>query len=60
MEDDLNLFVNGRRPQLFVNGRQPQPFCKWKTNSIILKMEDDLKFVVHGRQPQPFGIWNTT
>ena len=34
MEDDLNLFVNGRRPQfLLENGRQPQ----WE-------MEDDLSF----------------
>jgi hypothetical protein len=23
MEDDLNFFLNGRRPQLFQNGRQP-------------------------------------
>ena len=42
MEDDLNFFENGRRPQFFkwkktsffLNGRQPQFF---------LKMEDDFK-----------------
>ena len=33
MEDDLNIFENGR---------QPQYFWKWKTTSIFLKMEDDL------------------
>ena len=35
MEDDLNFFENGRRPQLFQ---------KWKTTSIFSKMEDDLNF----------------
>jgi hypothetical protein len=29
MEDDLNCFINGRRPQLFY---------KWKTTSIVLQM----------------------
>jgi hypothetical protein len=39
MEDNLNFFVNGRRPQLFflieddlnilVNGRRPKFFGKW-------------------------------
>jgi hypothetical protein len=24
MEDDLNFFLKGRRPQFFENGRQPQ------------------------------------
>ena len=26
MEDDLNFFENGRRPQIFENGRRPQLF----------------------------------
>ena len=34
MEDDINFFLNGRRPQFFQNGRRP-PF---------LKMKDDLNF----------------
>ena len=29
MEDDLNCFINGRRPQLFY---------KWKTTPIVLQM----------------------
>jgi hypothetical protein len=33
MEDELNIFENGRRPQLFSKGRQPQ---------FLLKMEDGL------------------
>jgi hypothetical protein len=33
MQDDLNFFPNGRRPQFFSNGRQPQ---------FIFQMEDDL------------------
>ena len=37
MEDDLNIFENGRRPQkFFENGRRPQYFGT---------MEDDLKFL---------------
>ena len=42
MEDDLNIFENGRRPQFF---------RKWKTTSIFLKMEDDLNFL---NDKQPF------
>ena len=33
MEDDLNIFVNGRQPQLVF---------KWKMASIFLIMDDDL------------------
>jgi hypothetical protein len=58
MEDYLNLFVNGRRPQLFVNGRQPQLVSKWKMTSTFLWLEGDLNCVnvrqiillVNGRQ----------
>jgi hypothetical protein len=58
MEDNLNLFKNGRWTQFFKNGRHPQIyFGKWKTTLIngkqkttniflieskILKMEDNL------------------
>ena len=35
MEDDLNNFRNGRRPE---------KFQKWKTTSKISKMEDNLNF----------------
>ena len=35
-------------------GRQPQYFRKWKTTSIILKIEDDLHFFENGIQPQFF------
>ena len=39
MEDDLNFFVHGKRPQFFfVNGRHPQPF---------LQIEDNLSFFVN-------------
>ena len=37
MEDDLNIFENGRRPQFF---------GKRKTTSIFLKMEDNLKKIM--------------
>jgi hypothetical protein len=31
MEDNLNFFNNGRRPQFLKNGRQPQLFGKERT-----------------------------
>ena len=37
MEDDNNLFQNGRRPQYF---------GKWKTTSISWQMEDNLNIFV--------------
>ena len=51
MEDDLNFFLNGRRPQYF---------DKWSTISIFtnreeiifLKVEDDLNVIANGRRPQ--------
>jgi hypothetical protein len=38
MEDDNNLFPNGRRPQYF---------CKQKTTSISWQMEDNLNVFVN-------------
>jgi hypothetical protein len=56
MEDDLNIFESGRRPQLFCKGRRPHFFLKEnnlkkimqpktiKVKTIIfLKKEDNLK-----------------
>jgi hypothetical protein len=37
IEDNLNVFENGGRPQSFENGRRT------KKTSIYLRMEDDLK-----------------
>ena len=56
MEDDLNIFENGRRPKFFENGRRSQFFSKLKLTSyeimqpnktkiktiLFLKMEDNL------------------
>ena len=39
LEDDLNYFAMGRRPQFF---------GKWKTTSILRKMEDDHNFKLMG------------
>ena len=33
MKPNLNIFKNGRRPELFRNGRWPQFFSKWKTTA---------------------------
>ena len=53
MEKNINIFENRR--YLFENGRQPKYFFKWKTTSIVLKMEDDdLNFFENGRLPQFF------
>ena len=44
MEDDLNIFENGRQPHFFLKKwMMTYIFWKWKTTSIFLKMEDDLK-----------------
>jgi hypothetical protein len=50
MEDDLNLFPNGRRPHFIKNERCPQ----------FLKMEDNLNFFKNETQPQYFQKWKTT
>ena len=42
MEDDLNFFENGRRPQYF---------CKWKTTSIFFENIRRPQFVEMGRRP---------
>jgi hypothetical protein len=45
LKDDLNCLVNGRRPKYL---------GKWKTTSIFLYIEDELKFLANGRQFQLF------
>ena len=42
MEDDLNIFENGRRPQFFFKGRRPQLF-EMEDDLNFFQMEDDLK-----------------
>ena len=45
IEDDLNILQNGRRPQ----------FCtKWKTTSILYKMEDDPKKITKWKMTSIF------
>ena len=43
MEDDLNFFVNGRRPQFF---------GKWKKTSIFFVNGRQSQHFVNGRRPQ--------
>ena len=57
MEDDLNLFEKGRRPNFFEKRRRPQKkLCNQKLlkvkTIIFLKMEDDLNFFENGRRPE--------
>jgi hypothetical protein len=70
MEDDLNIFENGRRPQFLIMEDDLKEICKWKTTSKKRKlkttsiffdsMEDDLKKeIVNGIQHQFFKE-NTT
>ena len=67
MEEDLNIFENGRRPQFVSNGRQPQ-FCSRPHLKLIFGMrhyidptrwnvEDDLNIFENGRRPQFFWKW---
>ena len=51
MEDNINIFSNGRQPQLFLlNGRLPQYFGKWKTTSIFWQMEEDINILANERR----------
>ena len=58
MEDNLNIWANGRQPYYF---RQPHYLGKWKTTSIFWQIEDDLSvldnliILAHGRRPQYFS-----
>ena len=54
MEDDLNLFLNGRRPQFFGNGRQPQFFENWRRPQFFCEWKTTLMFLGNGRRPQVF------
>ena len=54
MEDNLNIFFNGRSHQIFFNGRPHQSFSIliqlkeiWKTIYTCLKMEEDLNYLEH-------------
>ena len=42
------------------NGRRPQFHGKWKTASLVRKMEDDLNCFLKERRPQFFVKWKTT
>ena len=47
----LHFFESVRQPQIFSTGRQPQHYCKWKTPTIFVQMEDDLNILVNESQP---------
>ena len=50
MEDNLNIFENGRRPQYFSNARRPHIF-QMDDNINLIQMEYDLNILANGRQP---------
>jgi hypothetical protein len=54
LEDDLNVFENGRRFQNLPNGRRLNYFGKWMTTSIFWKMEYDFKIL---QIEDDFNIW---
>ena len=54
MEDDLNFTKTEDDLNFFINGRRPQFFQKWKTTSIFGEREDNLKFWENGRQSKYF------
>ena len=59
MEDDLNIFENGRRPYFFLKEDDLNFFFKWKTTSKkimqpkIIKSKNNNIFE-NGRRPQLF------
>jgi hypothetical protein len=50
MDDDLNIFEHGRRPQ----NKIMQPKASKGKTIIFLELEDDLHFFKKGRRPQLF------
>ena len=58
MEDDLNFFSNGRRPQFFFQMEEDIIFFKWKTTSIFFTWKM-ASFFSNRRWPQ-FFKWKTT
>ena len=68
MEDNLNFFLNGRRPQIFEKWKTTSNFGKWKTisnlkkwktTSNLKKMEDYLEFFKSGKNKKN-SKWKTT
>ena len=63
MEDDLNFFQNGRRPQFFPKWKTTsicQTFSKTKDNHNIFKNGRRPELFENGRQPQFFQNEMTT
>ena len=58
MEDDLNLFENGRQHHFFLMEDDLNVFGKWNTTSIFFKWKTTSVFFVifclNGRRPQFF------
>ena len=44
---DLNIYIQYEK--MFDHLRQPHCFCKWKSTSDFLEMEDDLNDFLNGR-----------
>ena len=53
IEDDLNIFENGRQSQFLGNGRRPQVLGNGRRLNFV-EMEGDLNIFENGRQPQYF------
>ena len=60
MEDNHNIFENGRRPQTFENGRRPQFLDKWKTTSIYFLNGRQPQFIFPMEEDHTFFKWKTT
>ena len=54
MEDDLNNFFNGRRPQFFLKMKDDLNFSEIKYELNFLEMEDDLNLFENARRPKLF------
>ena len=60
MEDDLNLFRNGRQPHFFSKMEDDLIFFKMEEDLNFFKKADNLNFFQNGRQHKSFSKWNST
>ena len=60
MEDKLNIFSNGTRPNLFWKMEDYPIYLKMENYLNLKKMEDDLNIMANGRPSQYSGKWKTT
>ena len=57
MEDDFNIFPNGRQPELFGKWKTTSIIGKWNMTQLFRQMEDYINILVKESQHQfPFKL----